>query len=240
MKKTIVTILSTTAIFALFSIQTFANEFGEFSDVPSTSTYYKGITYLALNGIVNGNPDGTYKPENTLNRAEMIKIIAEGSAAMHPEGSAVFEAYVGENCFSDVKAGQWYTKYVCYGKAQGWVQGYSDGTFKPSQTVTFVEGLKIAFKGFDIPYSEDLAPWYRTPVEYAGSKNYIPFTIKGFGDGLKRGEMADLTTRIIMSGAGEGKLNEYLEARADIVVTYETIEAGLNLSLMQSETISTF
>jgi len=34
-------------------------------------------------------------------------------------------------------------------------------------------------------------------------------------------------------------MNEYLGDRAEIVVTYETIKAGLNLSIMQSQTLNT-
>lgn len=231
MKKIIITIIATLA----FSTSALALSF---SDVNESETYYNGINYLSQEGIVNGNPDGTYKPNNTLNRAEMIKIIAEGAAKYYGWKSTVFDSYADKNCFPDIKANQWYTKYVCYGADKGWVKGYTDGKYKPDQAVSFVEGLKITFKGFAIPYDESDNPWYKSSVEYASGKNYIPFTINSFSNGLKRNEMADMVSRIIKAGAGEGKLNEYLGNRADIVVTYETIKDGLNLSTMQSQTIN--
>lgn len=208
-----------------------------FSDVSSSTTYYKGIQYLAGEDIVHGHPDGTFKPNDTLNRAEMIKIVAEGSAKYNGLNSSIFDNYKSENCFNDVKAGQWYTPYICYGKAKGWVQGYSDGNYRPGQTVNFVEALKITFMGFGIPYNEDSSPWYRDSVEYASARNFIPFTISDFGLGLKRGEMADMITRVIKADQGMAELRAYLGDRADIVVTYETIQNKVNLSKMVSETL---
>lgn len=208
-----------------------------FPDVPATETYHKGIQYLAQEDIVHGHPDGTFRPNTTLNRAEMMKIVAEGAAKYRGEDQSVFNNHKNENCFKDVPAGQWYTPYICYGKAQGWIQGYADGNFRPGQNVNFVEALKITFMGFGIPYNEDGDPWYRNAVEYASAKNYIPFTITAFGADLKRGEMADMITRVIKADQGTAELNSYLGDRADIVVTYETILHGADLSQMTSDTL---
>lgn len=163
----------------------------------------------------------------------MLKIIAEGAKIYYNWAPEIFQAYEDDKCFSDVPANQWFTKYVCYGKDQGWVIGYSDGTFKPSQTVNFVEGLKMTFKGFGLGYTESSQPWYKDSVEAAGEKNYIPPTITAFSAGFKRGEMGDMIARIIKDN--EDTLEEYLGDRAELNATYATIEAGLNVSEMDIE-----
>lgn len=219
----------TTASFAVTNMQIFA-------DVNSDETYKTGIEFLYSEGIVNGYPDGTYQPQRTLNRAEMIKIIAEGMATLSDWPANTFTAYASQTCFDDVAANQWYTKYVCYGKEHNWVVGYDGGkNFKPDQTVTFVEGLKIAYKGFGLTYSENSSPWYRDVVESASRENYIPFDITAFSNGFKRNQMADLATRIIKGEESAETLSEYLSDRENKVVTYETIEAGINVRAMEVE-----
>lgn len=210
-----------------------------FTDVNGNQTFYDAIEFLASQAIVNGYPDGTYGPAIILNRAEMIKIIAEGSAKYYAWPTDTFDSYANKSCFTDVKANQWYTKYVCYGKEKGWVVGYENGKkFKPDQKVTFVEGLKITYKGLDIEFHEDEeTPWYRDLVNRASAKNYIPFNITGFNEGLRRDQMADLITRIIKYAGGPEELNLYLGDRADIVVSYETLEKSLDLSKMEIEEI---
>lgn len=204
-----------------------------FSDVGADEIYQSGIEFLKSEGIVNGYGDGTFKPAQTLNRAEMMKIIAEGAKTYFNWPENVFSGYESKSCFTDVTANQWYTKYVCYGKEKGWVVGYDGGKkFNPTQEVTFVEGLKISYKGFGLEYSETGTPWYKDVVEFAGEKNYIPFDIRAFAGPLQRNQMADLVTRILKSEAGAAELDSYLGARKDLVVTYETISAGLNLTEM--------
>lgn len=216
----------------LFSVLVLPSRAATFTDVGDSETYKVGIEFLASLKVVNGNPDGTYKPEKVLNRAEMIKIIAEGAAAYYDWPGNIFDEHANKKCFNDVPANEWYTKYICYGKEKGWVKGYDGNLYKPNQEVTFVEGLKITFMGFDLGYSEISTPWYKDAVVKAGESNYIPFTIKAFSSGFKRNEMADMVTRIIKSNESDAELNAYLGSRANVVVTYETIEKGQDLSKM--------
>ena len=51
----------------------------EFIDVPTTHTNYIAITSLEDYGIIEGYSDGTFKPDKSVNRAEFLKIILEGS-----------------------------------------------------------------------------------------------------------------------------------------------------------------
>ena len=203
-----------------------------FEDVDIDAKYYQGIQYLADEGIVNGHDDGTFKPNDTLNRAEMLKILVEASMKTQLTTTLSLNEFT-ESCFDDVPADEWYTKYVCYAKEYGWVNGYENGKyFRPSQDVNFVEGLKMTLKAFNIDYDADAEPWYKDLVEVASTPNYIPFDIYSFDTDLRRDQMADMITRVLLHK--DGQLQSYLEVdgRADIRVNYQTIEKGQNLSLV--------
>lgn len=234
--KLLTAVLSLGLLFTL----PFAASAATFSDVGDSEIYKSGIEFLQGKGIVQGYSDGTFKPLQTLNRAEMIKIIAEGEASYRSWPDDTFNSYASKSCFNDVAANQWYTKYVCYGKEKGWIVGYDGGKyFKPTQEVTFVEGLKMAFKGLNRIYTETTTPWYKDVVIAASKQNLIPFDIHAFTAPLQRNQMADLVARMINTRSGflavdEAALEAYLGTRADIVVTYDTIEAGQDLSEMDT------
>jgi hypothetical protein len=203
--KSFVALLGTAALLAMSGFAAFATspayDYGGFTDLTSFDAYANDIKALGDKGIVGGYDDGDggkeYLSSNEVNRAEMMKIIAE-AMALGEEGvdSSTFEDMNDQDgCFSDIPAGQWYTGYLCYGKSYGWVGGYSDGSFKPGQPVTFAEALKITYKGFGVEYTEptDGTAWYMDAVNKAESNDWIPYSIDGdYQKNLTRGEMAGL------------------------------------------------
>lgn len=176
------------------------------------------VAFIYTEGIVQGYDDGTFQPEKTINRAELLKIILEAIYGEIPE--------VSSNCgFSDVESDGWYAKYVCYAKDEGIVEGYSDGTFRPAQEVNFVEALKITELAYGWDVESDPSEWYRDYVETAEAANVIPTSIEEFGESLTRGAMADMISRFIFEG--EDNLTEYLELieETDQWVTYDCLSA---------------
>ncbi len=225
------TIKSILAAFIIFTFIPTAFAKITFTDVDSQELYSEGIQFLYNNSIVKGYDDGTFRPENTINRAEMVKIIAEAKLQYDGLSPDFLENYSGSSCFTDVPTYEWFTKYVCYGKEKGWVIGYENGKyFKPANTVSFVEGLKITFEGFNLNYVETSPVWYKGLVQTASINNYIPFDIYSFTNDLKRNQMADLITRILKYEMGNFSLDAYLGDRKNIIVTYETIDIGINMS----------
>ena len=139
-----------------------------FTDVASDGPYAEAIEYLKHTGIVNGYDDGSFRPYNLINRAEMLKILVEGQGVTPSVADY-------NNCFSDVKT-EWYAPYVCYAEASGWVNGYPDGTFKPAQNINYVEALKMLLNSQNIAvpetvsyglYGLDVNAWYTPYVNTA-------------------------------------------------------------------------
>lgn len=204
-----------------------------FSDTQSHK-YSEAIEFISSKNIVNGYPDGSYQPDKTINRAELLKIIIESIDVVF-EGAnyrKLFEPYAGSKCFPDVEANQWYTQYICFAKDYNLVNGYSDGTFRPDQEISFVEALKITMLTFGYQNDEG-NPWYKNTVDDASNRNLIPLDIYNFNQPFTRGQMAELITRIIKYRGDE--LESYLGSKAKVVVTYDTINQGSNMENMVVE-----
>ena len=87
------------------------------------------ITQWQSKGLIQGYEDGTFKPGNTITRAEFVTLM-NNAKGFWSEG--------GIN-FSDVKNGSWFYSAVARAVAAGYVKGYSDGSFKPNNTITRAE-----------------------------------------------------------------------------------------------------
>lgn len=139
-----------------------------FDDVDFGDNNAEAISYLKTNDVVGGYPDGTFKPNNPLNRAELIKILVEGAGYDPSE-----EDY--NSCFPDVEY-EWYAKYICFAEEQNWIDGYSDGTFKPENYVNKAEAMKMMVEIFYLEKLEaeqkvyddvDLELWYTDYINTA-------------------------------------------------------------------------
>ena len=104
-----------------------------FQDVPADAWYADAVNTLASLGIITGVGDGRYEPDRAITRAEFT-VIAMRFAKL-PAG--------GQNIFSDVSAEDWYYEQVVGAVAYGWIGGYSDGTFRPKETITRAEVTAI-------------------------------------------------------------------------------------------------
>lgn len=161
-----------------------------FQDVPGTHPNAEAIAYVQSQGIVQGYPDSTFRPRNAINRAEFTKILIN---AFYP-GEAN-----GSDCFSDVKT-QWFAAEVCFARSKNIIAGYSDGTFRPAQTVNLAEAAKIVTWAakISIPDGGGRAndPWYAPFFAALTSRGAIPATFSNASQAVTRGEMAEMVYRI--------------------------------------------
>lgn len=178
--------LALVAFSALAPLSTYA----AFQDIPSDHPNAEAIAYLQTWGIVQGYPDGTFRPKALINRAEFTKILV---GAFYP-GEAN-----GSECFRDVTT-QWFSAEVCFAKAKGIVVGYSDGTFRPETNVNLAEAAKIITRAakltVDTSTYSPAAPWYAPFIGTLTTKRAIPATFTVVSQSVSRAAMAEMIYRI--------------------------------------------
>lgn len=103
-----------------------------FSDVPAGQWYTVAVSTLANVGAITGYSNGTFQPSKAISRAEFVTILTGIYGEDTTKGMP----------FSDVGHG-WCYDAVATAYANGWVSGYTDGTFRLDQTITRAEAVVI-------------------------------------------------------------------------------------------------
>lgn len=185
-------------------------------DAPFTPAESAGISVLTSVGAIEGNPDGTFRPNRTLNRAEFLKIALASSPKVRVSSSDAAD------CFPDVSKDEWFAKYVCLAKKRGMVSGYPDGEFKPGRSVNYAEALKILSELYDyVAFSADDEPWYAGYVRAAQfNKTALPSSIK-YDRSLTRGQMARLAAAYRAHEEGELETYRLAEKNLNLVIAKE-------------------
>lgn len=169
--------------------------FASFSDVPPKHSNAIAIEYLQGLGAINGYPDGTFKPANTINRAEFVKILIGARYEKLHIDTCLEDVEASYRIFPDVPVAIWYEDYLCLAKNLGIVSGYPDGTFGGEKSISFAEAAKIITLVFKLPVTEGNV-WYEGYVHELAAKKAIPMTITRFDQQITRGEMAEIIWRL--------------------------------------------
>lgn len=193
--------------------------FPYFKDVSWNHQYFDAVQYVQEEGIVVGYSNGTYGPENRINRAEFTKIIIEARY-----DDAVIDSCVSTKSFPDVPADEWYAKYVCVALNNHIIDGYPDGTFRPAYEINFAEAAKIIVGGFGY-YTQPSEPWYATYTQKLTNMAAVPSSISGPAWMLTRGEMAHVIYKLLTYVEGIYQNNKYAFSFSYDPEKYSVIES---------------
>ncbi|MBI3336572.1 S8 family serine peptidase [Candidatus Peregrinibacteria bacterium] len=133
-----------------------------FPDVSADYPHAPAIAWAKESGVVQGYPDGYFRPRRSVNRAEFLKILMES------QGIDVSNE-IDSTGFPDIDESAWYAPYLRYAKRMGIIEGYPDGFFRPDQTVNAAEALKMAYRTLGIETIDTGGEWYqryRVHAEY--------------------------------------------------------------------------
>ncbi len=207
-----------------------------FSDLPRAHDNYVAVNYLNEAGIISGYEDGTYKPEQLINRAEALKIILEGSNIETPD-------QIESSDFSDVKTDDWFARYVVGAQQIGIVNGNPDGTFAPGRNVNRAEFVKMILeankfnqeKWQGLQMFPDVAEdaWFTPYMNYAGQAGLISQDQDGNlnpGEEIDRGEVAEIM--YIMKVILNGENTQFLITQAENQMGQIDIYIGENKPLI--------
>lgn len=149
------------------------------------------IENLVNQGVITGYPDNTFKPDNTITRAEFMTMT---NRAFSLSDTAPIS-------YSDVKADDWFAQQIAIAKAAGYITGYPDGTMKPNNQITRQEVAVIISRVLDLDtaagteilnkFSDaaDIPEWSSGAIAAMVKDGHLT----GYPDGTFKA--ADLTTR---------------------------------------------
>ena len=138
MKKFLSLVLALVMTMSLVTVSAGAKDFTD-SDELSGVVYEEAVNVMSEMGIIDGYSDGDFRPQGTLTRGAAAKIIA-----CMMLGKTTAEALGTQAApFKDVPAGSTFAGYIAYCVEAGLIDGYADGTFRPSGTLTGFAFLKM-------------------------------------------------------------------------------------------------
>jgi len=179
-----------------------------FSDVPVGEWYFEPVLYVVERSLFNGTGDGAFSPMGTMDRAMLVTVLYR--LAGQPEVS-------GENPFTDVKDGQWYTKAIIWAVRSGIVTGATPTTFQPD---TPVSREQIALQFYRFAASRGLNVSQRADL--------TAYTDHTLVSGYARDSLSWAVGAGLFQGAG-GKLNPGSSAtRCEVAVLFQRLDQLLS------------
>ena len=112
----------------------FWTETNSYSDVAETAWYNNAVSTLSRMGILGGYEDGSFRPNDSITRAEFAKIAVSFFE---------YEDISAENIFTDVAAGSWYENFVAVAAKLGLIEGYAGNVYRPNESITRAEACTI-------------------------------------------------------------------------------------------------
>lgn len=151
----------------------------DFSDVAADAWYCSSVSTLSRMGIIAGYPDGTFRPNAPITRAEFAAIATrfDNNGDKTPVN------------FKDI-IGHWAEGEITVAANHGWVSGYGDDTFRPQNQITRAETMSLVNRVLKrlpetpadllpdmITWTDnaDTSSWYYLPVQEATNSHYYEF-----------------------------------------------------------------
>ena len=135
MKKFLSLALALVMALSLVTISAGAKEFKDDSSIK----YDEAVAVISAIGVVDGDTDGSFRPQDNLSRGAAAKIIC--NLILGPTTASALPADTAP--FKDVPANHTFAGYIAYCAQQGIINGYSDGSFRPSDTLDGYSFMKM-------------------------------------------------------------------------------------------------
>ena len=110
----------------------------DYNDLSNEQWYHAGVDYALENGLMNGVGGGRFDPDGSLTRAMLVTILYRSENTPDVSGES--------NPFADVPDGQWYTDAVIWAAKEKIVNGMSETTFAPNDSITREQIATILYR----------------------------------------------------------------------------------------------
>jgi len=105
------------------------------------------IKQAAALGLADGYPDQTFRPDQSVTRAEFVVMLVK---LLQPKQSGTAHSFADQ-----ASIGAWAEQAAAQALELGWVQGYEDGTFRPNQSISRAEAAVITARALGIGGNKD-------------------------------------------------------------------------------------
>lgn len=168
-----------------------------YSDVAAGAWYNHAVSTLSAMGIVKGDSQGKFNPNAPITRAEFAAIAARFDD----------KANTTAVDFSDI-ASHWAKNEISAAANNGWINGYTDGTFRPNNKITRAEAMTLVNRVLKrlpetaedlhndmIKWSDnsDTSAWYYLAVQEATNSHYYDIKANKYEKWSKLRETRDWT-----------------------------------------------
>lgn len=186
-----------------------------FTDIPENHTYAEAVYALRDNNVLRGYTDGSFRPNNRINRAEMARLLASPFILSTPVRNDCIRGYEGVSLFSDMNNTDWYANDVCTLRERSVLDGYPDGTFRGGTYINFAEAAKMVSQIYLLDANNDPNDefWYEPYVRVLDRENAIPTTIRSMNQTVSRGEVAEMLYRLAYDRTDKPSVNSNQIAR---------------------------
>ena len=181
-----------------------------FLDVTDGDWYAEAAAYVCARGILDGTGSGRFSPEQAVTRGMLVTMLYRLEAVQNAKSTAAF---------TDVDAGRWYTDAVVWASENGIVTGYSDGSFRPDDSLTREQMAVLLYRyaqyhGLDVHASEPLTGYADAGTIQSWARDAFTWAVEtGLMQGTggtsltpagtaTRGQMAEILARFCRAAAG--------------------------------------
>lgn len=162
-------------------VQSLQTKVALFPDLRTNYWYSGSIQYIFDRGIVTGFPDGTYRPESTITRAEAMTMIGRALG---------LKADASKHYFKDVKTDSYAAGYINKAYELGYIKGVSSTSFQPEAPIKRGDMAVIMKRVFELTSSGGT-----TFSDVAPSKYYADAVQAAYENGIVQGYKVDNTFR---------------------------------------------
>lgn len=106
-----------------------------YTDLYPSAYYYNSVINLSNKGVIGGFPDGSFKPNQTVTRAQLAVMLVNANKVSTFSSSG--------SSFTDVPKSHWAYSFISAASNAGYLGGYPDGSFKPENPVSYNEALTM-------------------------------------------------------------------------------------------------
>lgn len=157
-----------------------------FPDVDENAPYAEAAEYLNDIGVISGDTNGNFNPDQTVTRAQMAAILCRmlGETEDLPTDG---------DRFTDVPASYWANGYIVKAAELGIIGGYQDGSFKPGNAVTYEQGIAMTIRAVGgEPEAEELGNYPNGYLAVADKNGLLKGISAQKGELLPRADIAIL------------------------------------------------